>query len=205
MRSVVLGLVCLVVLCVNVYAVENMVVNPDFDEPLEIGWNLEVHGDHVVATMELDSTTSVEGKNSARIDIESIVEGAEVWRLQLKQFNIVVKGGETYTWSFWAKTDDRREAAVQVCMEVDPWAVLGVSENIELESEWQEYHFTFDALEDFDNTRLAMQLAGSPETVWLDHVRFYEGDYVSDPDAGAAAEPMGKMASTWGTIKASVR
>jgi hypothetical protein len=181
-----------------------MIVNPDFNEPLSNGWNLEVHGDHVVATMELDDSTSIAGPNSARIDIESIVEGSEIWRLQFKQVNLVVQGGETYTWSFWAKAADDRPANVWVGMEVDPWATLGASEEIALTTDWQEYHFTFEASEDFENTRLAIQLAGSTVTpVWVDHQMLYQGDYV--PEDLAAVKPTEKITSTWGSLKSHVR
>ena len=204
LRVTFLGLMCLMALCVSAYAVDNMVVNPDFDDPLDTGWNLEVHADQVVATMELDNTTSVVGGNSARIDIESIVDGAEVWRLQFKQMNISVKADMTYTWSFWAKTvaGGQREGTVSVGMETDPWAGLGLSETFELEADWQEYYFTFAATESFDNTRLAIQLASSPESVWIDHVKFYLGDYVQEEMT--ATEPMGKMTATWGSIKSDI-
>ena len=200
MRLHILALVCLMSICGNIYAVDNMVTNPDFDQPLENGWNLEVHGDHVTATMELDSTTSVVGSNSARVDIESIVEGAEVWRLQFKQVGITVAGGETYTWSFWAKASEPRPASVWVGMEADPWETLGASEDIQLDTSWQEYHFTFEAAQDYDNTRLAIQLAGSTVTpVWVDHEMLYVGDYV--PETVSAIRPSGKAAATWGSIK----
>ena len=81
---------------------------------------------------------------------------------------------------------------------------LGTDEDIELATDWQEYHFTLEASKDYDNTRLAIQLGGSTVTpVWIDHEMFYEGDYVSDNIS--AAEPIGKITSTWGSIKSGVR
>jgi hypothetical protein len=186
---------------------ENMIMNPEFDMGTAF-WNLEVHGDFVAAVMLEDRSDGIGDKRCARIDINNIEAGAEVWRLQFKQTGIKMEQGETYTWSFWAKTEDWREANVWVGMETDPWTTLGPSEIIELESEWQEYHFTFDAQGSFDNTRLAIQLASSPETVWIDHVRFYEGDYEEEDFDEIMQQrpvtPAGKLESTWGNIKSTL-
>ena len=199
MRTLIFILACMMVFCVNSYAAQNMLVNPDFNEPLTTGWNLEVHGSHVEATMALDSTTKVAGQNSARIDIKSIVDGAEIWRLQFKQVNVKIKNAQTYTWSFWAKANADRPANVWVGMEVDPWGTLGSSEEFKIGTNWQEYHFTFNASQAFDNTRLAIQLAGSKVTpVWIDHQMLYEGEYVKE---STSTEPIGKITSTWGKVK----
>ena len=183
---------------------DNVVKNPEFETGATF-WNLEVHTDFVNAVMSEDRIDAIGDNRCVRIDINKIEPGSEVWRLQFKQKGHVVKGGRTYTWSFWAKTEGWREATVWVGMEADPWAVLGVDENIELESEWQEYHFTFPASKDYDNTRLSIQLAGSPEPVWVDHVRFYEGDYEEEDFEEIMKQrsvtPVGKLSSTWGEIK----
>ena len=185
---------------------DNMVMNPEFEMGTAF-WNLEVHGDFVEAIMLEDRNDGIGDNRCARIDISNIEAGAEVWRLQFKQVNHRIEAGETYTWSFWARAEDWRQADVWVGMEVDPWSTLGPSETIELESEWQEYHFTFDAQESFDNTRLAIQLASSPETVWVDHVRFYEGDYEEEDFEeimrDISVTPAGKLATTWGQIRSS--
>lgn len=183
---------------------DNLLINPDFDLGTA-GWNLEVHTDYVKALMLEDKTDGIGDKKCVRIEINEIQKGAEVWRLQFKQFSINIKANKTYTWAFWAKAADFRPANIWVGMEVDPWNTLGPSEEIMLEPEWKEYHFTFTATQNFDNTRLSIQLAGSKDTVWVDHVRFYEGEYIEekikDIGKGKAVTPINKSISKWGNIK----
>jgi len=188
---------------------ENAVSNPEFDMGTAF-WLLEVHADFVDAIMLEDREMAIGDDHSARIDINNIEPGSETWRLQFKQPGHVVVGGETYTWSFWARTEPEgwREANVQICMETDPWTGLGVNEGIELEEEWQEYHFTFVAAQSFNNTRLAIQLGSSPESVWIDHVRLYEGEY-DEEDFDEIMQwrpvtPAGKLRSTWGKVKSGI-
>ena len=187
---------------------ENMIINPEF-ELGTTGWNLEVHGDYVKASMIIDKILAIGDRACMRINIDDIKAGSEVWRLQFKQVGISITGGKTYTWSFWAKAADYRPMTVWVGMETDPWATLGASEAIELmEIDWTEYHFTFLASDSFDNTRLSIQLAGAKETVWVDHVRFYEGKYEEEDYKEImkqrSVSPAGKLTSKWGKIKSGI-
>ncbi len=75
--------------------VENLVLNPEFEQNLQ-EWHLEVHADFVAAVMELDKE-GVGDKRSVYIDILDIEPGAEVFRLQFKQFGITDEQGKRYT------------------------------------------------------------------------------------------------------------
>jgi len=78
--------------------------------------------------------------------------------------------------------EGERPAKMWAGMEVDPWAGLGGEKLIFMSDEWTEYQLTFTATEDFNNTRLALQLGESETNLWVDHVKFYEGDYVPDDE-----------------------
>lgn len=41
------------------------------------------------------------------------------------------------------------------------------------------------------------------EDIWLDHFRVYQGDFIEDDlSRPKAVEPTGKLATTWGELKA---
>ena len=72
-----------------------------------------------------------------------------------------------------------------------------------LDQEWKEYWFTLSATADGD-IRTEFVLGLSDVTLWIDHVRFYEGDYVDEglgkPEAIATDDNM--LITCWSKLKA---
>ena len=178
----------------------------DFEDQQELllNWTYEVHGGFV-AIAKIDKKDSLTGKSCVLLDIQQLNKDTqEWWRLQFKQINQVVENGKKYTLSFWAKVEEPRPIHTWIGMEVDPWAGLGGEKEWNVvDLDWNEYFITFTANQDFNNTRLTVIGGYAKANVWLDHVRFYEGDYV--PEEGLsrdlAVKPKNRLAVTWGALK----
>ena len=113
----------------------------------------------------------------------------------------MLEKGQTYTFSFWAKAEAARPVAYYVEQTADPWDEHGRKE-IEINEEWGEYWTTFTAtLSEAVWPRIA--LGQLDVNIWVDNVRFYEGEYVEEEDLGTqkVVHPAGKLPITWAGIK----
>jgi len=177
--------------------VENLARNGDFEEGL-IEWDLR-QSEGAVARMEEDKGEAIKGRSSVFIEIDNAV--GTYWHLSLYQEGHLLEKGQTYTFSFWAKAEDFRPVAYYLEQAVDPWDEYGRKE-AEVNEEWQEYWTTFNvSLSEAAWPRIA--LGQSDVNIWVDNVRFYEGEYVEEEDLGReeAVDPAGKLPITWAGIK----
>ena len=180
--------------------VENLIRNNDFEEGL-IEWDLR-QSEGAVASMKEEKGESIKGRSCVYIDIDNVAR-TSAWHLSLYQEGHSLEEGQTYTLSFWAKAEEPRPVVCYVEQAADPWDEYG-RESVEVNGEWQEYWTTFIAtLSGAVWPRIA--LGESDVNIWVDNVRFYEGEYVEDEDMGApsAADPAGKFLMTWAGIKKS--
>ena len=94
-----------------------------------------------------------------------------------------------------------RPVAVYVEQAADPWDEYGRI-GIEVNEEWQEYWTTFPASVSGPVwPRIA--LGESDTNIWVDNVRFYEGEYVADAGTESAVNPAGRILTTWAGIRQS--
>lgn len=186
--------------------VKNLVVNSFFEEGAA-GWTLECHDPYVRADIMADSSTKVVGENSLKVDIREIQAGAENWRCQPKQTGLELRGGQRYTWSFWAKAVRERQLQCQVLVDVWDWRLLGLDQPVTITTEWKEYFHTFACPEDYYNVRITWLCAQSLDDFWLDNIILYEGDYIEGLMADKllkkpqAVDPHSVLASSWGRVK----
>ena len=186
--------------------IENLLTNSYFAEGIA-GWTLECHDPFVRADIEPDPDTKVIGDYSLKTDLQEIQVGAEIWRCQPKQTGLGLKGGQKYTWSFWAKAAEERQLQCQVLVDVWNWRLLGLDQPVNITTEWKEYFHTFTATEDYANSRITWLCAHETIDFWIDNVILYEGDYVEELMADEVLQkpqlvtqkPV--LASAWGKIK----
>jgi len=192
-----------IVIGVNAHAgeVENLIRNGDFEDGI-IEWNLRT-SEGATATMKEEKGESIKGRSCVFIDIDA-VPGKTYWHLSLYQEGHMLEKDQTYTFSFWAKAEDFRPVVCYMEQTVDPWDEYGRKE-VEVNEEWQEYWTTFTAsLSEAVWPRIA--LGQSDISIWVDNVRFYEGEYVEEEGLGReeAVEKAGKLIMTWAEMKSVI-
>jgi hypothetical protein len=190
------------VIGINAYAdeVENLIRNGDFEEGT-IEWALR-QSEGAVATMREEKGEAIKGRSCVFIDIDNVA-GTDAWHLSLYQEGHELGKNQTYTLSFWAKAEEPRQVAYYVEQAIDPWDEYG-RESVQVNEEWQEYWTTFTAsISGAVWPRIA--LGESDVSIWVDNVRFYEGEYVEEEDLETqnAVGPASKLLMTWGRIKGS--
>jgi len=180
----------------DVSAVENLIRNGDFEDGI-VEWELRVSGDAVAEMASVEGEAS-KGSKSVYINISSVA-GTSAWHLSLYQEGLLLVAGQTYTLSSWAKAEELRPVVLYVEQAADPWDEYGRA-SIEANTQWQEYWTTFTAtMAGAVWPRIA--LGESDVNIWVDNVRFYEGEYVEDAGPETAVNPAGKSAMTWAGIK----
>jgi len=127
--------------------------NGDFNQGLD-GWYLEQH-----EGAEAKATTP-ESNGGHSLKIETVKPGKEPWHVQIGQAGLKVKGGESYTVTFRAKSDESRVGRVGASQAHAPWAVFD-SKELKLGPEWKTFHFSFVPKEDDDNARISFTSLGA--------------------------------------------
>jgi hypothetical protein len=176
--------------------VKNLIRNGDFEEGL-IEWELRVSGD-AVAAMEVVEGEAAKGNSSVYINIDSVA-GTSAWHLSLYQEGHELEEGKTYTLAFWGKAEEPRPVAIYVEQADDPWDEYGRLE-VEVNEEWLEYWTTFPASA-AGPVWPRIALGTSDVNIWVDNVRFYEGEYVEDPGMESAVGSTGRLPTTWAGMK----
>ena len=140
------------------------------------------------------------GKNVAYIKINKV--GNALGHIQFYQQPFTLLEDTTYTYSLWAKSEKPRNVTMRIMHQGVPWNVYA-GRSIGLSQEWKEFFITFEMPVDDVNSRAGIIMGLEKVDVWIDHIRLYEGEYVSDIEGAEphAVEPSGKLATIWGTLK----
>ena len=179
---------------------ENILKNGDFDLNLE-GWH---HWTHAEATAlfqtEGRKAEPVVGKKAVYVKISKA--GGAIWHIQLYQQPFTLEKGTTYTFNLWAKSEKPRTIRMRIIHQGDPWTEYAVKP-INLSEAWQEFFVTFKMPVDDVSSRADIIMGAEKVDVWIDHVRVYEGEFVSDIEDAKpqAVDPSDKLTTTWATLK----
>ncbi len=158
--------------------VDNLVINPGFEEDEVIlpddgekwatwGWENSLN-----TTVEFDETTIVDGTRSLRIN--PIKGDANWWFILYQPIETGFEVGETYTLSFWAIAEEPRPLGAMFRQSGgEQWGYT----NFQLTTEWAEYSLTAAIPQAVGN--IEFWCADSEVTFWLDFFYVYEGEYVA--------------------------
>jgi hypothetical protein len=135
-------------------------------------WNLEQHSDCKASL----SQTRYKGKDTLRIDI-SKADDTE-WHLQFNQGRLAVKSGKYYTVTFDAAADKPRKIGCGVSQAHSPWSNLGLSRQVELKNEWQNFRYGFVAKADDENARISFSFGANNVPIYLANVQLRPGGRV---------------------------
>jgi len=184
--------------------VENQLMDGDFEEPVS-GWGLSRRAP-AAATLTIDTVEKRVGQASARIDITNVGDGTSNHNLTLdNSAGIAVEANKTYTVDFWTKAEADRTLIIDAILNQDPWTRLVRATDLPVTTEWTRIHHTFQADATMSPVVFLFSFVDSTATIWLDHVRFYEGEFdeedgipelAFDPDLedGAVVE------ATWASL-----
>ncbi len=150
---------------------DQLLENGDFSQPLETGWHLERDALTEVA-WEIEDQA---GERSLRVDVAR--QGEVAWRPQLTHAGFSLTAGQPYTLDFEARADQPRSLRVNCMMATEPWERLGLEAQVELETGWQQYRFTFVASQDHPQARISISQL-SPGVYHLRNVRLRPGGIV---------------------------
>lgn len=137
-------------------------------------WFLEKR-DGMEASLNVEPSTPEARGAVLHAQIENVVKPD--WFLQLQLDGLDLAPGQTYTLSFWAKSDAPRALRAGAKMDRDPWQVVGLAQAFQLGTQWKRYSATFRATEPIPNhSRLSFTLGDSDADVWLADVQLSSGD-----------------------------
>jgi hypothetical protein len=193
-----------VVLPVSAQVGENQIVNGDFENPLvqEKGQRWEFCCAVAQGRMEITKKELVKGKQSLALIIDAI--GGVAWEPHVKIIGLNVEKGKKYTYSAFMKAEKQRSTVIDIrrCAAEIFYGNSGV---IQISTEWKEYSLTVSAPESNEgDVMVLIQLGVDKANTWIDDARFYEGEYIPDPDLNPvqkAVSPSGNVALTWASIK----
>ena len=112
----------------------------------------------------------------------------------------------------WARTESGTDKDITLRTQKgsDPWTQYN-KEVFTIDGEWKEYSMTWTQTDALNDAWVMIHIPGSDLRValgklWVDHVRVYEGGYAADAIAEAmatpsAAQPAGRLATSWGHVK----
>ena len=195
-----IGLIGVVTLAHAEKLPENILKNGDFDFNLE-GWHHWTHADAAALFQpEGKKAEPIVGKKVAYVKISKA--GNAVWHVQFYQQPFTLEKGTTYTYSLWAKSEKPRTVVMRILHQGDPWNEYA-RQTINLSEAWKEFFITFKMPADDVSSRAGVIMGGQKVDVWLDHIRLYEGEFVSDIEGAEpqAVDPSNKLATTWAALK----
>ncbi len=149
---------------------DNLAVNPSFEAGTRYWRGSGYIIDRPVRLYDIDKTEAFSGQRSLRLN--NFKGESETW---IECFAIPVKTGETYTASFYAKTDVPG-MKIQARIITGVWPVFPVSRRFTLSEKWRRYSMTFKA----PNNIALIMLRGERKPpvdyrIWLDGVQIVKG------------------------------
>jgi hypothetical protein len=207
---------CLVVITVTAYAqddVENLILNPSFEDDTDIltadpAWSSWFSAGNAAVEFSFDDEEAIDGVMSVKAEI--LQSSATNWHIGFTQTDLRLDSGQEYTLTFWAKAAEERPLGMEVKREPGGMDWQGVTGNdYIITTEWAEYTQSFTPEIDYPEenglpAQLCFWLAEKEITIWFDFVHIYEDEYIEIEPSGKvrkAVRPAGKLAVTWAGIK----
>ena len=173
-------------------AQENLLENSSFEETID-PWSA------YNAELSHDNDNAYEGSSSLRAAVAEA--GANFWDsgVQYKPEGLSFAGSTLHTWAFFAKSDPPVEINIKPELAANPWTAYA-QQRANLTADWTEYYVEFMPDAEVSPASLTLHVGFAPASIWLDHVRYYHGEYTPG-DIQTSVEPTGKAAAVWGSLK----
>ncbi|MBI3681526.1 MAG: carbohydrate binding domain-containing protein [Acidobacteria bacterium] len=147
--------------------------NGSFEAPLPGSWQLFVDKPSGAVATAAPDGDSADGQFSVRIRVTDPGDKV-IYHVNFYQEQLSVKAGTTYDLAFSAKADKARPLTVYLQRRAGDWENLGIWRDINLNTAWTEYKFSFGATGTRSDAGLQFFLAADSGEIWLDNVRLTE-------------------------------
>lgn len=180
--------------------VQNILKNPDFEVDTN-GWSIGAGGILQIDKKEKSPT----GHNVVKAIVDAV--GANAWEPEIHSPAFDLVNGKTYTYAFWAKTEDGKTRTLSCRFEqLDTW--VGIGQDVLINDQWKDYHFTGVWTHPSSPPQVVIHIAlnvppAPLADAWLCHFRVYEGNYIEEQVGGKPRSvDQGKTLSiAWGRVK----
>jgi hypothetical protein len=151
----------------------DLLSNGGFDEGQK-GWGWWVDGSSGAnAQFEVMPGSGINSSAAARF---VITKGERPWQvLLLQQKNLFLHSGQSYTLSFWARSDHSSTLHAKIVQDSSLGADTGFDVQTSLTSQWQRYTLSDVSDVSINKGELRFELGGSPGEIWLDEVHLQAG------------------------------
>ena len=154
----------------------NLLTNGGFEDGVLDPWYI-VDNTGGGATAEVVGDDPAEGSSCLHVVVPT--PGANFWDIHISQPGFVFEAGKSYTLSAFFKC---KEGTLDINFKpergVDPWEGYG-DQVITITDQWVEYSITTPVISaDVDPATITLHTGFAAAELWMDNVRFYEGDYI---------------------------
>ena len=159
-------------LVVDTLDTPNQVVNGNFEGGLN-GWSWWVDQKAgAAARLGIDPTGGISGTAAAHIVVTST---AERWSVLLYQQDIATVADQSFTLSFWARSDVTRTIYSRLAKETPPGTNYGFNVQTLVTPQWQRFHLWDDTSVTANDGQLDLQVGEGEGELWLDDIQFQAG------------------------------
>ena len=160
------------VLLVDELESPDQILNGDFEDGLD-HWSFWVNTEAGAAAMaEIDPHGGVSGSAAVHFTVTS---AASPWDILLSQYDRTTVAGQSYTLSFWARSDVTRTVVIGIAKQVPPGTNYGFRFDVLVTPQWQHFHLWDDATVTASDGQLALAVGERIGELWLDEVQLQAG------------------------------
>lgn len=142
-------------------------------------WQVQVSSP-AAATWQVVSNGAPDGSNALEIDVDTAV--GDAWRVQAYYSGLSVTAGQSYTVSFWGRSETPRSATIRLFRAASPYGALSSSSVIHLDSQWRKYTTVITATETENYARIDLTgLATQTGVVSIAHFSTQTGNLLQGP------------------------
>jgi len=161
--------------------IENLLTNGGFEDGVIEPWG--IYGENVTAEVvdELVDAAIKEDPIEGQYCLHIVVTepGENFWDIGLNQAGQIFENGKKYTLSAFLKC---KEGTLDINFKPelvgDPWTGYG-EQSFTMTEEWTEFSTTTPVFtEDISPAEIVFHIGYAAGEIWMDSIRFYEGDYV---------------------------
>ena len=147
----------------------DQILNGDLEDGLN-HWSFWANtGAGAAATVDIDPHGGVSGSAAAHVTVTS---ATRPWDILLSQYDRTTVAGQSYTLSFWARSDVTQTVAIGIAKQDPPGTNYGFRFDALFTPQWQHFHLWDDATVTAGDGQLTFAVGESTGELWLDGVQF---------------------------------
>jgi hypothetical protein len=160
------------VLLVDELGSPDQILNGDFEDGLNnwLFWVNTAAG--AAATADIDPHGGVSGSAAAQFTITS---ATSPWHVLLSQYDRTTVAGQSYTLSFWARSEVTRTLVIAIAKQDPPGTNYGFRFDAVVTPQWQHFHLWDEASVTASDGQLSFRLGEAAGELWLDEVQLQAG------------------------------